>query len=123
MVVGKGKDGSKISKIVSLVDLLIMRVFTPAERENLNLAIYDPSILTEDESNRMNLNRLTEMREKKGLDSHRSKLSKYDYDKGNAIRKIRILKHRLINRKTHMSDNFSRKTDYTKKKIRPGRVA
>ena len=122
VVVCKGKDGSKISKIVSLVDLLIMRVFKPRERENLNLAIYDPSILTEDESNKMNLRNLMEIREKRGMISHRSRMNKGDYEQGNEIRKIRMLKHRLVNRKSQMSDTFSRQTEPKKRKFRHIRV-
>lgn len=58
IVVEKGLDGPKVCKTVSLVELLSRRVFTPKERENLDLAIYDPSILTLDTSSKMHLDNL-----------------------------------------------------------------
>jgi hypothetical protein len=57
-LIARVRDGSELCKTIGLMDLVVRRVFTLAERRNLNLAIFDPSILTSDTSSVMHLGNL-----------------------------------------------------------------
>lgn len=57
-VVKKTRNGANLSKTVAVVELLARRVFSRKERDNINLAIFDSSIFTQDKSSKMHLDNL-----------------------------------------------------------------